>query len=607
MAINSVLDPETIVGQQNNNPLSMQRLVSGDEPFGSSILNTAASNVNGLQVTGVQPSAPAIGDIVSTISQNINNNFDTQIQKIYQTVDGNLNNSLNNFSKDYGDRISQLNQSAPSGIPDNFSESYKSALGFIQYFGDKKNADSLKNSLDTLQNSFTESFSASKSIRGTISNMVNQLTNLPTAKPGGGGGINVDVDIPGSDIKRGTPKSLTQVLGSPVSGGSIGASGLSGSDTSGENTIGKGAVNALSDTKSSIELASPISESKITDDMVNKFSSIVDRFSNAIDSLIQGASGDEKPKDGISSQSSTPSSGKQPETPSPPGSPGVAVSSAPGDEKLAAFVASLEASSPENAADALQVMLNRTASGYSEEGLAGVISSRDQFSPISAAIYGKSADKRAERIYGPLAPKLGNTPEERFKKLQEIASGPNGLNDLEKLFGHGSASVAATILNDPKYLESSRQNIKGSLNFYGDTKKLNSSDIQVRPGGNYFYNNTGKLGYLGTQPTENVASRQRILTNPQQQVAAAPTQSQVQSNIATKVSQTPRQTQQPIFMPINLSGAGEQQQQQPSGGGMVTPPPSSPGGGPTVPILPSSNPENFLVLYSRMVYNIVDG
>ena len=33
----------------------------------------------------------------------------------------------------------------------------------------------------------------------------------------------------------------------------------------------------------------------------------------------------------------------------------------------------------------------------------------------------------------------------------------------------------------------------------------------------------------------------------------------------------------------------------------------SQGSGPSVSFLPAGNPNNFLVLYSRMVYNIVDG
>ena len=159
-----------------------------------------------------------------------------------------------------------------------------------------------------------ESFSASKSIRGTISNMVNQLTNIPTARPGGGGGINVDVDIPGSDIERKAPKSISEIVG-PSENGSV---------SPGENTIGRGVVNALSDTGSSIQPASSDSASKIPEDLVEKFSSIVDRFGSAIESLIRGASGEEKPNDGISSTAS--SSGNQPGAPRQPGSPNITTS-----------------------------------------------------------------------------------------------------------------------------------------------------------------------------------------------------------------------------------------------------------------------------------------
>ena len=55
-----------------------------------------------------------------------------------------------------------------------------------------------------------------------------------------------------------------------------------------------------------------------------------------------------------------------------------------------------------------------------------------------------------------------------------------------------------------------------------------------------------------------------------------------------------------------MSG-GEQQAQQPSGGGGISAPPPTPQSGPSVPFLSATNTDNFLVLYSRMVYNIVDG
>jgi hypothetical protein len=85
------------------------------------------------------------------------------------------------------------------------------------------------------------------------------------------------------------------------------------------------------------------------------------------------------------------------------------------------------------------------------------------------------------------------------------------------------------------------------------------------------------------------------------QVAAAPTATQTRQQIAQQVAQPPAM-QQPVVMPINLGGGGQQQ----TGGGVSAPPPSQ-GSGPSVPFLPAGNPDNFLVLYSRMVYNIVDG
>ena len=51
---------------------------------------------------------------------------------------------------------------------------------------------------------------------------------------------------------------------------------------------------------------------------------------------------------------------------------------------------------------------------------------------------------------------------------------------------------------------------------------------------------------------------------------------------------------------------GGQQPQQSGGGGLSVPSPVQQSG-PTVPSLSATNPDNFLVLYSRMVYNIVDG
>jgi hypothetical protein len=568
--VSSVLRPEKIVGRQNTNRAAAQNFISGGSVLGASVINGAANKIVGFQRAGVRPAAPAIDSIVSTISTNINNNLTSVI-----------NNTLQGFSADYQKRIKQVDNAKPIGILGKFLNVYKTALGFINFFGNKKNIDKVRDNLEVLKKSFTESFEVAKLIRQVIIKIVKQLSNLPVASSSGGGGLNLDVDIPGGGLKKSAPRGLGGMMKGKGKMLALGAGAL------GLGAAGAGVVNALSDSpQEQVAGASP----EISGDTIDRFSSIVDRFANAISNLFKTG----KPKQQPPGSSAGSGAAKPPAPPKPPGPTGPAVSSAPGDEKLAAFVASMEASSPENAADAMQVMLNRSAT--SGKGLSDVLSRYDQFSPISAAIFGKSADPAAAAKYGPIAAKLsGKTPEEKFKYLQQVAAEPDGLNKLQQLFGGGNAGVAATILNDPKYLNASRQNVKGALNFYGG-KKTNASDIQVRPGGNNFYNFTGKVGTLGSQPTGTTVASQ---------VAAAPTATQMRQKIAQQVAQPPpsQQQQQPIVMPIDMSGVTQQQ----TGGGGVSAPPSTQRNGPSVPLLPAANTDNFLVLYSRMVYNIVDG
>ena len=57
-----------------------------------------------------------------------------------------------------------------------------------------------------------------------------------------------------------------------------------------------------------------------------------------------------------------------------------------------------------------------------------------------------------------------------------------------------------------------------------------------------------------------------------------------------------------------MPGPQQQQQSPPSGGGgKISASPAPKQNGPTAPFYPSTNYDNFLTLYSRMVYNIVDG
>ena len=118
------------------------------------------------------------------------------------------------------------------------------------------------------------------------------------------------------------------------------------------------------------------------------------------------------------------------------------------EQIAAAFLSTLEASGGQHASDAFQVMLNRAADAQAGgsmrvygNSLFNQITAREQFSPYSSALYGSSADGAAASKYGKIAKSLGANPAERKKKLLEIAGGSNGLKELEKLFGSGSASV----------------------------------------------------------------------------------------------------------------------------------------------------------------------
>ena len=269
--VRSVLSPEKVVGRQNTNRAAAQNFISGGSVLGSSVLNSAANKIVGFQRAGVQPAPSATGSIVSTISTNINNNVTSVINK-----------TLQGFSTDYQKRLKQVDDAKPIGILGKFLTVYKTSLGFIQFFGNKKNIDKVRDNLEALKKSFTESFEVAKLIRQVIIKIVKQLSNLPVASPSGGGGLNLDVDIPGGGLKKSAPRGLGRMMRRVGGKGrmlALGAGAL------GLGAAGGAAVNALSDSPTQVQAAGTSPE--IPGDIGDKFSSIVDRFANAISKLFE--------------------------------------------------------------------------------------------------------------------------------------------------------------------------------------------------------------------------------------------------------------------------------------------------------------------------------
>ncbi len=589
MAVSSVLNPSSIVRERSTTAAAAQNFITGGSPLGEGVIAMAANKIVGFQrgAAGVAARPPDLQGIIQTLSTSILNNVENRVQSINQNVQQTVVKTIKGLGEDYKGRLDKIDAAKPNSILQNFLNLYKSALEYIQFLGNRKNVRTLGDNLKALQNIFTETFNVAKLIRQTIVKIVKQLSSLPKATPGGPG-LNLDIEVPGGGLKKSAPTGLMRMMRRRP-GLMLGGAALAGG-------LGTQVVSGMLDVGGDVQ-AAPMSEGTIPTTLLDRFSGILDRFSAAINSL-----GQTRPKTQAATMAPSTSTPPPPDDKKPPG-PGAgevsAVSSAPGDEKLAAFVASMEASSPENAADALQVMLNRASSGYSKQGLAGVISGREQFSPLSAAIYGTSADRAAARKYGPIAARLpGNTPQEKFKYLQQVASQPDGLNKLQQIFGGGSPGVAATILNDPKYLEMSRKNVKGALNF-GAGSIAKPGDVKIRQGGNYFYNFTGKIGTLSGKPT-GVAQ-----PLPPSKVAPAPTPAATQQQVAQTVSRPPvQQAPQITVAPMNMASP---QTQSTETGGRVIPPPQKINGGVSVPFLSSSNDDNFLSLYSKLVYNIVDG
>lgn len=591
MAVSSLLNPSSIVRERPTTAAAAQNFITGGAPLGGGVIASAANKIVGFQrgASAVAARPPDLNSIIQTLSSNILNNVENRVQSINQNVTQIVNKKVGELQTDHRERLDKIDSARPNSILQNFLNLYKEAIGYIQFLGNKKNVKTLGENLKAIQTVFTETFNVAKIIRQTILRIVKQLSNLPTASTGGGG-LNLDIDVPGGSLRKGRMGTLSRVLRGGKAGLMLGGAALAGG-------LGSKVVSGMLDIGGDVQ-AAPMSEGTIPGELLDRFNAILDRFSSAINSLSrvkksQPSAGGAAP---VPQKPPAPPPGGRGGTPSGP-----ATSSAPGDEKLAAFVATMEASSPENAADAMQVMLNRSASGKYGKGLSGVLSGYDQFSPISAAIFGKSADPAAAAKYGPIASKLpGNTAQEKFKYLQQVASEPDGLNKLQQIFGGGSSGVAAKILNDPKYLEMSRENVKGALNFYGG-KKQEASDLQVRPGGNIFYNFTGPIGKLGSQPTGTTAATPQKTST----VAAAQTQATTQQQIAQAVSQPPvQQAPQVNIAPMSVAGP---QSQPTKSGDSVAPPPVMSKGGVTVPFLSPSNHDNFLTLYSKMVYNIVDG
>lgn len=587
--VSSVLSPEKVIGRQNTNKAATQNFISGGSVVGASVVNGAANKIVGFQRTGARPAPSATGSIVSTISTNINNN-----------VTNTINKTLQGFSADYQKRIKQVDDAKPIGVLGKFLNVYKTALGFINFFGNKRNIDKVRDNLEALKKSFTESFEVAKLIRQVIIKIVKQLSNLPVASPSGGGGLNLDVDIPGGGLKKSAPRGLQRMMG-----GGKGKMLALGAGALGLGAAGAGAVNALSDSPQDQAQAAQTTPD-IPGDVVDKFSSIVDRFANVISKLFNMKNEKSKGSSGSAGGGGRSGSPGSPGSPPPGGMPNYTGSAPVADvSKDTEFLAEVHKLAGETGTTPSELMSMYNAESKldpkarNKSGATGLFQLMygGQFGDVR---YGKtrdefSASSRADQVR---AHRQYLTDAGFFKK------GGKGLLDVK------TANIAPDFLGKPSDTPMYR---RGSAEYEGNKNVdiMYGNNDGVLDANDYaaFVKKTGQEeqfrkyndpSYATTKPAPGVGG-------PETPDFMLPPEKRKQyQNLATNVSQPPpsQQQQQPIVMPINLGGGGQKQSGGGSSGGGGG---GSQGSGPSVPFLPAGNPDNFLVLYSRMVYNIVDG
>ena len=398
--------------------------------------------------------------------------------------------------------------------------------------------------------------------------------------------MNLDVDIPGGGLKKSAPRGLGRMMRGKGKMLALGAGAL------GLGAAGAGAVNALSD---SPQAQAAGTSPEIPGDIADRFSSIVDRFANAISKLFEtnkqksnqqqqqqssGGKGEKKEK-----EDKTKPSGET-------GAPGVTATGTE-QQKTEALIAGEEGvvlKAYQNPGDVPTIGYGQTRINGRAVQMGDVMTKEQATSGLRSNI--ESHRQVAIRNIGKDA--WNNIKDENSKAV---------LTSLAYNYGHVPPSVvSAAKSGDPKKISDAVRGLTDPSNKSYDSRLIGRRNREAD------FIITGKSPKLdkdflagGKLSTGSASAPQAKAST---QVTAAPTKATSQQQIAQQVSQPPA-AQQPVVMPINLGGGGQQQSGGGSSGGGGGG--GSQGSGPSVPFLPAGNPDNFLVLYSRMVYNIVDG
>ena len=585
----STLSPEKIIGKQKPTKEQALRFVSGNSPIGDSIVSGAKNKIVGFD-RNIKPKPNNLQSLIGNLASNI---FSTSsVSNIFNTTE----KEKTPEKKEKGFK--------PFG---GFFDRIKEALAFITFFGSKKNLDRIRENVDNLKTTFAETFEVAKSLRKVILKIIEQISGLSGGGGGGGiigaimsalGGL-VGGLIPGMGGKRppnvaGPAMKKEGNLLSKIPKGLQGGGGIGKLLLGGAAAVGTGAaISGLS--QPGDEYVQPGGTTpEVPGNVLDKFNSILDRFDKVIESLMKGkGSGSQKPPG--SSGGSKPSGGALGTGAAPDGKP--------------IDYSNLKGGDISSTAGKVQTLYDEFRSlGYTDEGSKRVI-----------AEIGREGSFANQNLFGTHSdPAKGITNQgmiswnaERRTKL---------LSEAKKA---GVLDTSGNLKQTPEALRFQARFLTNEVKDY--SKELDTS-LRVEGSSGSKISNLLRDKYIvydpnyagGKDPQFGSADTKRYyqMISPGLKPSTlpskpAPGQAPTLKPAPGQAPQAPTPKPAPGQQSIQVIPFEQQQSQvQPApsgGGGQISTPPSPKQNGPTAPFLPSSNPNNFLTLYSRMVYNIVDG
>lgn len=617
MPISTPLQPEVIVGNKPKSIQSAQNFISGGAPLGSSVVSAAANKIVGFNRAGVRPVTPDINSLVKTISSNILNQVNntvqsainmnnrgidrklrtevtsvtnqiqqirqaqgtqvTQLQSIIQNIRNQTTSITQKLLSDYKDRIQKVDAAKPTNILGKFLETFNNALGFIRFFGNKKNIDELTNALKTLRTIFLDSFEVAKLVRQTIVKIVKQLSNLPKASPNSGG-LNLDVNVP-----RGI-KGNTKLPRFAKAAGIFGLGALGAGITS-------RAVNALSDV--GVRQADAPS---LMGNFSDRFSEIVDRFV----SIVEGLSGKKK----VESRNASSSAG---------GGASSSATASPSTTSPSGGTPSLSSTGEEGVLEYAQ------KKGFSEQFTAGLLTNVSHESGGNPFAY--NPDDNGAPSYGlfqfragrgdnmiayleangiPNAKELFTNPNDPRRNDEELKKKALALqikyfteDEKDQATPKITAAMKSTNLTEVQNAFFAGERFAGYDNPNSSEYRSRAADIQK------IYNDLVKSGRLRSATAMTAGGMGGLGVDPS--MIDLETKTLAASNIAQP---PPTQQSTPTVLPLPMDNGGAPSKPAPN---VMQAPPSTPNGSYAATLLGSSDVENFFTLYSKITFNIVDG